>query len=116
MAAPILMVAAIVCPLVGPVIDRIADAIPRGPGEVALIPVVVLDIGCAVINHSPLSFGMVEEIGPHVIGAIRGIGYVGRALGRIGVGLDDGAEGPVGCGTYLAGRRGSMVAGCVGDH
>jgi len=69
MAAPIILVAAIVCAVTHPLVVQFADAIPDNELQLLYVPMTMIDIGCAIFSHTPFSFGIVKDIGPHAFKA-----------------------------------------------
>lgn len=72
--APLILVAAFVCNISHPIAVKILDGnLPDNRAQLLYIPMTALDIGCAVFSHAPLSFGLVANITPHALKALRAI-------------------------------------------
>jgi hypothetical protein len=101
MAAHFLIVAAMLCPIYVPIIDKIADGLPKGPSQILLIPVSVIDIGCAIISHTPFSIAMASEIASHTLGGLKAaITFHNQYHFKY-------------CINIIPGRRGSVLSECV---
>ena len=89
MAAHFIIAAAIACHLAVPILDKLGDNLPN-QAQLALIPISIIDIGCAIITRTPFSLSLISEIVPHTLGALNAIH----------------------CSPYLPGHRGSVLSLC----
>ena len=83
MAAPLILVAAIVCTITHPLAVKLADAIPDNELQLLYVPMTLIDIGCVLFTHTPFSLEMVKDIGPHAERAVVALAKYSRPLAEV---------------------------------
>ena len=73
MAAPIILVAAIICNITHPIVSQLIDNLPDNEWQLAYVPEVLVDVACLEFNHTPFSVKVAKNIGPHMIKALRAL-------------------------------------------
>ena len=73
MAAALLIAAAFVCNVTHPIVTQAIDSLPDTELQLLYVPETLVDVGCLILNHTPITGKVVANIGPHALKAIRAL-------------------------------------------